>query len=95
MTVAQLEVPTTLTFDGKEYNVADFSPTIQNLVGIHTQWQNDLNAERRAAAKTEAAIKQLDMEISQLLLNALAPVEPELVPDESFESDTKTTGKAE
>jgi hypothetical protein len=58
-------VPTTITIDGTEYPVADFSVNVQRLVEIHAEWRNELATERLAVAKTEAAIRSLDAELTQ------------------------------
>lgn len=62
-----LEAPKSLTIDGVDYQVADFSESVQRLVQVHTFWRNDLNTERLAVAKTEAAIRNLDAELTQLV----------------------------
>lgn len=68
----KVEVPTTLTVDGKEFPVTDFSETVQRLVVIHTEWRNDVNAERLALTKTEAALRSVDAELAQLVAKELA-----------------------
>ena len=60
-----IESPQTLTVDGREYPVAQFSETVQRLVAIHTKWRNDLQEERLNVAKTEAALRALDAELAQ------------------------------
>ena len=67
-----ITVPTTITIDGVEHQVADFSTQVQQLVAIHTEWRKDLATERLAAAKTEAAIRNLDAELTQLVAKELA-----------------------
>lgn len=69
----QIEAPTSITLDGKEIPLANFSETVQRLVAIHTEWRNDLAAERLAVAKTEAAIRALDAELSATVQKELAP----------------------
>ena len=68
----KIEAPTTITIDGTEHAVAGFSETVQRLVVIHTAWRNDLNTERLAVAKTEAAIRALDAELAQVVAKELA-----------------------
>lgn len=65
------EFPKTLTVDGVEHQVVDFSETVQRLISIHTSWRNDLATERLAVAKTEAAVRSLDAELSQLVKSEL------------------------
>jgi|SRR5579859_1801820 len=72
----KIEAPATITVDGKEYPVSGFNENIQRLVAIHTAWRNDLQEERLALAKTEAAIRALDVELSQNVQAAVAPVPP-------------------
>jgi hypothetical protein len=71
----QIEAPTSITLDGKEIPLANFSETVQRLVAIHTEWRNELAAERLAVAKTEAAIRALDAELSATVQKELAPPE--------------------
>lgn len=65
------ENPKTITIDGTEYDVAGFSETVQRLVTIHTSWRNELAQERLDVAKTEAAIRTLDVELSQTVAKEL------------------------
>ena len=67
-----IEAPVTITVDGTEYPVTGFSETVQRLVAIHTEWRNNLQDERLAVAKTEAAIRALDAELSQAVAAELA-----------------------
>src|SRR5277367_6530933 len=72
----KIEAPPTITVDGKEYPVSGFNETVQRLVAIHTAWRNDLQEERLAVAKTEAAIRALDVELSQNVQAAVNPPPP-------------------
>ena len=65
-----------ITVDGKEYPVSGFSETVQRLVTIHTAWRNDLQTERLAVTKTEAALRGLDAELSQTVQAELNPPAP-------------------
>ena len=71
----------TLTIDGVEHEVAKFSESVQNLVVIHAQWSTDLIKERMNVAKTEAALRGLDAELSKLVSEELAPKEEDEVTD--------------
>ncbi len=71
-----IEAPSTITVDGKEYPVSGFSETVQRLVAIHTAWRNDLQAERLDVAKSEAALRALDVELSQAVQAELNPPAP-------------------
>lgn len=73
-----IQPPATLTVDGTEYPIEQFSDTIRRLVDIHTLWRSELQTERMAVAKTEAAIRALDAELAQNIsaeLKAQAPAE--------------------
>lgn len=72
----QIEAPSTITVDGVEHPVSGFSETVQRLVTIHTSWRNDLQDERLAVAKTEAALRALDAELSQTVAAELNPPAP-------------------
>lgn len=63
----EAQVPTNITIDGVEHPVAVFSENVQRLVAIHTEWRNEVAKERLAVAKTEAALRSLDAELSQLV----------------------------
>jgi len=67
-----IQAPKTLTVDGVEHEVASFSPTVQQLVAIHTEWRSDLARERLKMAKTEAAIRSLDAELTAAVGRELA-----------------------
>ncbi len=64
------EVPT-VTIDGVTHSVTDFSNEVQQLVGIRNLWGNQLNDERLAAAKTEAALRTLDNQLAELVTKQL------------------------
>ncbi len=62
----------TITVDGKEHAITDFSQHVQTLVGIHSKWSVELQEQRLAVAKTEAALRGLDAELSGLVAKELA-----------------------
>jgi len=66
------EAPKTITVDGTEHPVTGFSEVVQRLVSIHTEWRNQLGDERLAVAKTEAALRALDAELSERVGKELA-----------------------
>jgi hypothetical protein len=74
------ENPKTITIDGAEYDVAGFSETVQRLVTIHTSWRNELAQERLDVAKTEAAIRTLDVELSQTVAKELEAMKAQNAP---------------
>jgi hypothetical protein len=67
-----IQAPTNITIDGVDHPVSAFSDSVQRLVQIHTEWRNQLSTERMAVAKTEAAIRALDTELTQLVSAELA-----------------------
>jgi len=67
----QIVAPQNITVDGTEYPVTGFSETVQRLVAIHTAWRNDLQDERLTVAKTEAALRSLEAEMSQAIQTEL------------------------
>lgn len=73
----KIDQPSSITIEGVEYPVQNFSETVQRLVAIHTEWRNDLQAERLSLAKTEAAVRALDTEISQVVSAELSTTDLE------------------
>lgn len=66
----------TLTLDGTEYEVEKLGPAVQNLLRIRSVWAGDLQKEQLAVAKSETAIKALDLEIvaqAKAAIEAAAP----------------------
>lgn len=61
----------TITIDGKEYPLTDFSQQVQTLVGIHSKWSSELQEQRLDVAKTEAALRNLDAELSKLVASEI------------------------
>lgn len=62
-----------LTFDGKEYDIEQFSEEVKNLVFIFNSWQNELIKDRLAVAKGEAAIRSINTELTEKVAKELAP----------------------
>ena len=67
----QTPVPTTLTVDNVEHQLSIFSPTVQRLVEINSQWRDELGTARLEVAKLEAALRQLETELTQAVLKEL------------------------
>jgi predicted RNase H-like nuclease (RuvC/YqgF family) len=67
----QTPVPTTLTIDNVEHQLSTFSPTVQRLVEINTHWRDELAAARLEVAKLEAALRQLESELTQTVIKEL------------------------
>lgn len=66
-----IQAPQTVTIDGKEYPVSQFSQNVQQLISVHTIWRNELTKERLKVAKTENALRALDAELSQTIAQEL------------------------
>jgi hypothetical protein len=82
----RVEAPVTVTIDGKEFPVSQFSDNVKQLIAIHTQWRNELTEERLKVAKTENALRALDAELSQTIaqeLNGDGPAPAETASDSS------------
>ena len=62
-----------LTFDGKEYDIEQFSEEVKNLVFIFNSWQNELIKDRLAVAKGEAALRSINTELTEKVAKELAP----------------------
>lgn len=62
----------TLIVDNVEYPTEQFSPEIQNLLVVRQTWSAELIKERSAVVKTEAAIRQLEAELAQMVAKELA-----------------------
>lgn len=63
----QIDTPQNIVIAGQEHPVDSFSDNVRRLVNIHTEWRRDLLKEKMAVAKTEAAIRALDAELTQLV----------------------------
>jgi hypothetical protein len=67
----QTPTPTSITIDNVEHALTSFSPTVQRLVQINTQWRDELGAARLEVAKLEAALRQLEGELTQTVMKEL------------------------
>lgn len=62
---------TEIIIDDHSYSLSRFSEKVQNLVALRHRWQEELEKEREAALKTEAAVRQVDMELAALVKQEL------------------------
>lgn len=62
----------TLTIDGVEYQLDQFSDNVKRLIGIRDVWSAQLNDERLTVAKSETAIQSLDAQLTNLVKTELA-----------------------
>jgi hypothetical protein len=60
-------IPQTITLEGVEHKLDSFSNKVKHLVSIHTIWKNQLAEQNLEVAKTQAALKSLEMELSNLV----------------------------
>lgn len=61
-----------IVIDGVEHPVEKFSDQVRSLLVIRQDWAQQLVTERNAVVKTEAALRQLDTELTQLVQKELA-----------------------
>lgn len=57
------ENESTVIIDGIIYRVEDLTPQTKFLMNAYRQWTGDIEKERLALAKTEAAVRELAREI--------------------------------
>ena len=73
----------TIIIDGQEYDLSMFSPRVQRLTQIIIMWEKQLQEQRLEIAKTEAALREANREITGSIKEELAaPAEVEEVPAE-------------
>jgi hypothetical protein len=68
------EAPQAVTINGREYQLAELSDTVKNLLGVYNQWAADrdaavaaLNEAKLTLAKNEAALRDLSREVVELV----------------------------
>jgi hypothetical protein len=62
----------TITFDGTQYPLSDFSPQIAQAVAIYNTFAGELQKEQLAVLKTQSAIQHLSAQISEAVKKELA-----------------------
>ena len=67
MTQQANQIPGVLTIDGVQYEVEKFSDRIKNLLGIYQKWEQETIDAKLVFAKSEAALRDLTREISELV----------------------------
>jgi hypothetical protein len=73
----------TIIIDGQEYDLSMFSPRVQRLTQIIIMWEKQLQEQRLEIAKTEAALREANREITGFIKEELAaPAAVEEVPAE-------------
>ena len=73
----------TIIVDGQEFDLSMFSPRVQRLTQIIIMWEKQLQEQRLEIAKTEAALREANREITGFIKEELAaPAAVEEVPAE-------------
>ena len=62
----------TIIIDGQEYDLSMFSPRVQRLTQIIILWEKELQEQRLETAKTEAALREANREITGFIKEELA-----------------------
>ena len=57
----------TITVDGQQYDLTMFSVSVQQIVRIILGWEDELRVQRLDVAKTEAALRQANAELTELV----------------------------
>lgn len=57
----------TIFIDGQEYDLSMFSQQVQRLTQIILIWEKELQEQRLEVAKTEAALREANREITELV----------------------------
>lgn len=61
----------TIIIDGTEYDLSMFSPQVQRLTQIILIWEKELQDLRLETAKSEAALREANREITELIKKEL------------------------
>lgn len=61
-----------ITLDGISYALDQFSPQVQQAVGIYNAFQGDLAKEQLAVIKTQAAVQNISAQIAEAVKKELA-----------------------
>lgn len=62
----------TITLDGVQYDVAQFSVGVQSAIGIYNSFQADLQKEQLAVVKSQAALQSVGAQIAEAIKSELA-----------------------
>lgn len=57
----------TIIIDGQEFDISMFSEKVQKLTNIIMLWEKQLQDQRLEAAKTEAALREANREITTIV----------------------------
>lgn len=67
----------TIIIDGQEFDISMFSEKVQRLTNIIMIWEKQLQDQRLEAAKTEAALREANREITAVVKDELKSPQPE------------------
>lgn len=62
------DLPKTVTIENVEYNVDELSDKAKQLLAIYQKWSQDTAEARMVLAKNEAALRDLTLELKQVVL---------------------------
>ena len=66
-----------IVIDGVEHSLDKFSAQVRGMVNLREVWAKEMVDERSALTKTEAAIRQLDAELLEIIKKELTTATPE------------------
>ena len=58
-----MALPDHINLDGTQYNVADLSDDVKQLLMLRERWTTELTEETNAVIKTQQAIRSLDLQL--------------------------------
>lgn len=61
----------TIIIDGQEYDLTMFSTQVQSITRIILTWEEELRQQRLEVAKTEAALREANRELSEMIKREL------------------------
>ena len=74
------DLPKTVTIENVEYNVDELSDKAKQLLAIYQKWSQDTAEARMVLAKNEAALRDLTLELKQVVLTEKAETVEQAVP---------------
>jgi hypothetical protein len=83
----------TITLDGVEYGVAQFSQDVQNAIGIYNTFSAELQQEQLKVVKTQAALQTIGAQIGQAVKSELEAKKAALSADAADVLPAETKGQ--
>lgn len=74
------DLPKTVTIENVEYNVDELSDKAKQLLAIYQKWSQDTAEARMVLAKNEAALRDLTLELKQVVLTEKTETVEQAVP---------------